>query len=239
MRYYRCSTTDHVVTCTAWRTPSNIPQILVVVVPVATVSHFGVLREVEYVGLDFHFVLSTYTVLDPSNQDNNNNITSKMKSHILNSPSLIEYKGVKFLIFDAPTDVTLDNYIKVFKKNNLKYIVRACDPSYSTDKLTQENIEVLEMPFPDGGTPSDAVITQWTTLVRTVYKDEGCHIGVHCVAGLGRAPVLVAIALMELGASYTDAVDLIREKRKGAINAKQLRFLKSYTPKKKGGCNIM
>lgn len=36
-----------------------------------------------------------------------------MKSHILNSPSLIEYKGVKFLIFDAPTDVTLDNYIKV------------------------------------------------------------------------------------------------------------------------------
>lgn len=36
-----------------------------------------------------------------------------MKAHILNSPSLIEYKGQKFLIFDAPTDATLDNYLKV------------------------------------------------------------------------------------------------------------------------------
>jgi protein tyrosine phosphatase type 4A len=35
-------------------------------------------------------------------------------------------------------------------------------------------------------------------------------VAVHCVAGLGRAPVLVAIALMELGMKYEDAVELIR-----------------------------
>eukprot|EP01117_Protostelium_nocturnum_P002271 TRINITY_DN12921_c0_g1_i1.p2 TRINITY_DN12921_c0_g1~~TRINITY_DN12921_c0_g1_i1.p2 ORF type:complete len:164 (+),score=41.62 TRINITY_DN12921_c0_g1_i1:251-742(+) len=163
-----------------------------------------------------------------------------MKAHILNSPSLIEYKGLKFLIFDAPTDATLDVYIKVFKKHGVHHLVRACDPSYSTEKLLAEGIEVNDMPFVDGGTPSDAIISQWTSLVRAVAKDDNeAGIGVHCVAGLGRAPVLVAIALIELGAPYGDAIEMIRSKRKGAINAKQLKFLKSYKPKQKGGCNIM
>lgn len=53
-------------------------------------------------------------------------------------------------------------------------------------------------------------------------------IAVHCVAGLGRAPVLVAIALIEAGMSPLDAVTFLRERRRGAINNKQLRFLESY-----------
>lgn len=42
---------------------------------------------------------------------------------------------------------------------------------------------------------------------------------------------MVALALMELGMSYEEAVDLIRSKRKGAINSKQLEFLERYRPK--------
>ena len=49
---------------------------------------------------------------------------------------------------------------------------------------------------------------------------------------LCRAPVLVATALIELGMKYEDAVDLIRKKRRGAINAKQLEFLSKYKRRK-------
>jgi len=155
-----------------------------------------------------------------------------------NPPSVVEFKSSKFLIFDAPTDSNLDLYIKEFKRHNVTNLVRACDPSYVTDKLIQEGIQIHELPFPDGGFPSGDVVNHWLSLCKSVYKDDkGAAIGVHCVAGLGRAPVLVALALIELGLNYDEAITLIREKRRGAINTKQLKYLKAYSPKKK--CIIM
>lgn len=159
-------------------------------------------------------------------------------SSLPNPPSVVEYKNWKFLIFDAPTDANLESYIREFKKHNVTNVVRACDPSYGTELLLKEGIQVSELPFPDGGFPTQDVVHNWVVLCKNVYKDgDGCAIGVHCVAGLGRAPVLVALALMELGLNYEEAITMIREKRRGAINAKQLKYLKTYKPKKK--CIIM
>lgn len=77
-------------------------------------------------------------------------------------------------------------------------------------------------------------------------SSEGPTIAVHCVAGLGRAPILVAIALIEHGMSSLDAVTFLREKRRGALNNKQLRFLESYRRRNRGSslfaggkCTIM
>ena len=41
---------------------------------------------------------------------------------------------------------------------------------------------------------------------------------VHCVAGLGRAPLLVALALIHRGCEPINAIELIRSKRTGALN---------------------
>lgn len=53
-------------------------------------------------------------------------------------------------------------------------------------------------------------------------------IAVHCVAGLGRAPVLVAIALIEMGMKPLDAIEFIRSKRRGAFNKPQIAYLVSF-----------
>ncbi|KAL3772542.1 hypothetical protein ACHAWU_006740 [Discostella pseudostelligera] len=68
-----------------------------------------------------------------------------------------------------------------------------------------------------------------TTTTSATTKDEPKTIAVHCVAGLGRAPVLVAIALMEYERmDAVDAVMRIRSLRRGAINETQLQYLEGY-----------
>ena len=46
-----------------------------------------------------------------------------------------------------------------------------------------------------------------------------------CRRGLGRAPVLVAVALIEQGKDPIDAIEFIRRKRRGAFNNRQITYL--------------
>jgi protein tyrosine phosphatase type 4A len=147
-------------------------------------------------------------------------------------PSEITYKTMKFLIMDRPTDSTIPALLEELKKRNVKDVVRVCEATYSTDLLEKEGIRVLDWPFDDGFPPPAKIVDDWFDLLRTRFKeDPDSFVAVHCVAGLGRAPVLVALALIELGMKYEDAVELIRQKRRGAINAKQLQYLEKYRPK--------
>jgi protein tyrosine phosphatase type 4A len=99
--------------------------------------------------------------------------------------------------------------------------------------------------FPDGQTPPPEIRDQWFRLLKEQFRQNpSTCIAIHCVAGLGRAPVMVALALMELGMSYEEAVELIRSKRRGALNTRQLEFLEKYRPKNRlksrnGPCSIM
>jgi len=147
-------------------------------------------------------------------------------------PSEIVFKNMKFLIMDRPTDATIAAFIEELKKKNVTEVVRVCEPTYKTDILENHGIKVLDWQFDDGSPPPAKIVKDWFDLLRTKFKeDSDCYVAVHCVAGLGRAPVLVAIALIELGMKYEDAVELIRQKRRGAINAKQLAYLQQYRPR--------
>jgi len=166
-----------------------------------------------------------------------------MRIHLPNPPSLVENGNYRFLIFDAPNDDNLPQYIQELKRNNVHNVVRACDPTYSIEPLRAIDIKVHDLPFHDGGAPSDAIVDKWLSLLTSTFKeDEKETIGVHCVAGLGRAPVLVAIALIEGGMNPLQAVDYIRERRRGSINMRQLQWLKKYKPRlkrKNAGCIVM
>ena len=186
--------------------------------------------------------------------------------------SYLEYKGLRFIINDCPSEQNLADYIHSFKRYNVTDVVRVCHATYSIPKLNDCGIAVHDWPFEDGTTPPDAVITSWLALVKqrfgaasvpsasaspssrasvdsgffeTQSQSSGSSmdavdinkppsaIAVHCVAGLGRAPVLVAIALIEYGMNKLDAIDFIRSKRRGAFNVRQIEFLDTY--KKQSG----
>ena len=72
------------------------------------------------------------------------------------------------------------------------------------------------MHFDDGASPPIEIIKSWTDVVHSTFGKKASPppcIAVHCVAGLGRAPVLVAIALIEFGMDPMAAVTFIRERR--------------------------
>jgi protein tyrosine phosphatase type 4A len=170
---------------------------------------------------------------------------ARSNNNLPNPVSLVECGAYRFLIFDAPNDDNLPMYITEFQKHNVTNIVRACDPTYSVEPLRAVNITVNDMPFVDGGVPPDDVVNKWLNLLKVAFKEGTTTkdtVGVHCVAGLGRAPVLVAIALIEGGMNPLETVNFIRERRRGAFNIKQIQWLKGYKPrlkKKNNGCIVM
>eukprot|EP00802_Teleaulax_amphioxeia_P014192 Tamp_14253.p3 GENE.Tamp_14253~~Tamp_14253.p3 ORF type:complete len:169 (-),score=38.86 Tamp_14253:783-1289(-) len=168
-----------------------------------------------------------------------------MADSLITPVSVVESVGCKFVILDAPNDSNVHIYLEELKKENVGHVVRVCDPTYDTSCLIDNSIAVHDWPFNDGDPPPDAIITAWLTLVKSCFGDKKADaknkkcIGIHCVAGLGRAPVLVAIALIEKGMDPLDAVQTIRGRRRGAINAKQLNFLQNYKRRSKKDCIVM
>ena len=177
---------------------------------------------------------------------------------LVNKPTFLESPlGFRFLIMDAPNDNNLPSYIEVLKKKQVVVVTRVCDPTYSAGPLLAAGIKVVEIPFPDGDPPPPHVVEKWLALVDQVFKHNGQQqngrgvelqldgiskpaIAIHCVAGLGRAPVMVAIALVENGMDPFDAIAFIRKKRRGAINARQLKYIENYKPTRaqKGCCTV-
>ncbi|XP_044028409.1 protein tyrosine phosphatase type IVA 2 isoform X2 [Siniperca chuatsi] len=172
----------------------------------------------------------------------------------------IAYECMRFLITHNPTNATLNKFTEVclhpfvyicsvclqvllskilsfdvcqeLKKFDVNTLVRVCDATYDKAPVEKEGIQVVDWPFDDGAPPPTQIVDDWLKLLNNKFREEpGCCVAVHCVAGLGRAPVLVALALIESGMKYEDAVQFIRQKRRGAFNSKQLLYLEKYRPK--------
>mmetsp|Transcript_67910 Transcript_67910/g.122356 ORF Transcript_67910/g.122356 Transcript_67910/m.122356 type:complete len:179 (-) Transcript_67910:254-790(-) len=156
----------------------------------------------------------------------------KVRMHLIEYGARLRCK-FQIVIMDAPCDANSYSYVQELKAFGVTDVVRTCEPTYSADNFENEGIRVHEMTFPDGAAPPEETIQKWAELICQRYKpkdptDSGI-VAVHCVAGLGRAPVMAAIAMIEMTAmDPMDAVEKIRESRKGAINARQLKFLQSY-----------
>ena len=171
-------------------------------------------------------------------------------SSIGTKPTLIEVHKMKFLIMDTPKQTNLHLYIKEMRKHGVSAVVRVCECTYRGDELQAAGISLHEMEYPDGHSPPDDIIERWLQLVDKTFfsgssgeTSKGC-LAVHCVAGLGRAPVMVALALIEFAnMDAVEAVQMIRKNRRGAVNEKQLLYLEEYKrhfrKHGEGGCCVI
>jgi len=200
---------------------------------------------------------SHQNVIDPSHprigsngnrSSMNNSMGGASATSISSKPTPITTQHLRFLIMDAPRQTNLHLYIKECRRNHVTDIVRVCEPTYLGSELTSAGIQLHEMAYEDGQSPPEPILNQWLTLVEERFfggvgasagrGNEQKTIAVHCVAGLGRAPVLVAIALMEFERmDAVEAVMMIRSQRRGAINEKQLRYLEGYKCRRRSGGN--
>ena len=184
-------------------------------------------------------------------------MTHRNGSHVIGTElTLIEVNSMRFLIMDAPRSNNVHVYLKEMTKHHVTDVVRVCEPTYPTTDLNNAGICIHEMEYKDGSSPSPQLIQTWLQLVeKTFYSNptagrvatgtannNGTNaatttppsaappcIAVHCIAGLGRAPVMVAIALIEFAnMDSIEAVRFIRDRRRGAINQTQIIYLSSY-----------
>lgn len=149
--------------------------------------------------------------------------------------SQIDMGNVRFVILDCPTESSLPHYIKELELRGATDVVRVCESTYDQRTLLSHGIVLHDWPFKDGGVPSQKIIADFLALCQSRFgrmsidaknaNSEGPCIAVHCVAGLGRAPVLVALALIEAGMAPMDTIEFIRKQRRGAFNSTQLQFL--------------
>uniref|UniRef100_A0A8C2N5X4 protein-tyrosine-phosphatase n=1 Tax=Cricetulus griseus TaxID=10029 RepID=A0A8C2N5X4_CRIGR len=141
------------------------------------------------------------------------------------APVKVTYKNMRFFITHNPTNATLNKFIEKLKKYGVTIIVRVCEATYDTTPVEKEGICVLDWPFEDGAPPSNQIVDDWLNLVKIkLHEEPGCF------AGLGRAPLLVALAFIESEMKYEE-VQFMRQKQCGALHSKQLLYLEKYRPK--------
>lgn len=192
---------------------------------------------------------NTITNTQQHNNNHNNHTPTQQQPVVMvlgSKPSVVTSSPMRFLVMDAPRQSNLHLYIRECKRQGVTDLVRVCEPTYDgRSDLANAGMTLHEMEYPDGTSPPADILTQWLELVwdRWWSNNTDNHndnnnntsqqpqhtIAVHCVAGLGRAPVLVAIALVEFaGMDPVEAVSFLRRHRRGAINEKQLNYLEKY-----------
>lgn len=100
-------------------------------------------------------------------------------------------------------------------------------------EIRQRGIEWRHLPIADFSVPTEAFEQQWTVQgreIRTMLRD-GDNVLVHCKGGLGRAGMIAARLLVELGMEPGEAIRSVRRVRKGAIETpSQLALVRRTVP---------
>ena len=130
--------------------------------------------------------------------------------------------------------------LKIFYELNCSAIVSLVEDSefekmyykkLFVQKIYNNNLNWFHLPILDLKVPDHKFIDKWQT-TKTLLKNDlidGKNIVIHCMGGKGRSGTIAAILLIEFGNYNKDAIEIVRKKRKGAIETKEQEdFILSY-----------
>lgn len=137
-------------------------------------------------------------------------------------PVIILFGNFKYVVSPSPNPSSIYDYKDFLLSNGVTTIVKLC-----REKMYEElkDINILDIPIEDGSVPDIQEMKQWIDIIKK-EKNNVNGIAVHCISGLGRAPLFVCVGLIKvekMGA--LDAISLVRSKIPYALNSKQLKFI--------------
>jgi len=99
--------------------------------------------------------------------------------------------------------------------------------------LDENDIALLRLPIPDGGTPHPNQVGELRALLADVVAllRAGKNVAVACRGGIGRTGTLLGLVLIELGCSSTNAIVRVRAMKPECIDSgRQEEFVRAWKP---------
>jgi ADP-ribosyl-[dinitrogen reductase] hydrolase len=104
-----------------------------------------------------------------------------------------------------------------------KEIENLCDKKNFVRNIYVNNLKWIHMPIPDLKSPDSQFLDKWQTTKSLLKNDlvDRKNIVIHCMGGKSRSGIIAAILLIEFGENNKEAIEVVRKKRKGAIETKE------------------
>lgn len=97
---------------------------------------------------------------------------------LVNPPCLIVYREMRFLLMDAPSELTVPLYIKEMHRHNVTDLVRVCEPTYSRPTVEASGIRMHVRAFifnPRLGLD----LSRWCCAARGYRSPMACLVETH------------------------------------------------------------
>lgn len=146
-----------------------------------------------------------------------------MKYHLFNENQR------NFIISETPTNINIETYIKILQRNNINLVINLTETiTYNNEYIKNKNIDYIHFPIKDGDVLTDDKIFNLKNILERYNS-----IAFHCVAGLGRAPLVCAISFLLLNDTHPiDIIEMIRKKEPNSFNTIQINYLYNFKRKK-------